>query len=107
MPDLGTLGNNLIEVQYCHYYLNITEETVCLNKTAPHFTEVQKYMTQFLTIFTLFSSVLSAIILTFLGPWSDTYGRRPLMLIGSTGKAPYLSICPALYNMNTYPYVTN
>lgn len=49
-------------------------------------TQVQPYVARILMARSLLESIIPAIVSLFIGPWSDKFGRRPIVLTTFTGK---------------------
>lgn len=47
--------------------------------------EVQPYVAKILMARSLLESIIPAIVSLFIGPWSDKFGRRPIVLTTFTG----------------------
>uniref|UniRef100_A0A1A9WMU3 Major facilitator superfamily (MFS) profile domain-containing protein n=1 Tax=Glossina brevipalpis TaxID=37001 RepID=A0A1A9WMU3_9MUSC len=48
-------------------------------------TEIQPYVAKILMAISLLESIIPAIVSLFIGPWSDKYGRRPILLTTFSG----------------------
>lgn len=48
-------------------------------------TQVQPYVARILMARSLLESIIPAIVSLFIGPWSDKFGRRPIVLTTFTG----------------------
>lgn len=75
---------NIIELQYCRTVLNISKEE-CFNHTNKYETDIQTVTSTFLMMETFIKVLLPAAATSFVGPWSDTYGRKPLILASCLG----------------------
>lgn len=83
----GAAISNIILYRTCLHALNHTEEEchvfMSLNKnneTQQLEKEVQEYATFVSTVKTIIESLAPAVLSMFLGVWSDTYGRKPLIV---------------------------
>ena len=83
---------NSVELQYCRTVLNLTEEQ-CFNPKLD--VKVKEEYEKFASTFQLYRSVIEvtipSLISFFLGPWSDTYGRKPLILSALIGRSNFLN----------------
>lgn len=52
--------------------------------------DVQKYTTFISTVQTVLQSVVPAILSFYLGPWSDSYGRKPLLVWPLLGRVCFI-----------------
>lgn len=52
----------------------------------------------------LLESIIPAIVSLFIGPWSDKFGRRPIVLTTFTGKTHIISITIFLINTTFFIY---
>ncbi|CAH2042468.1 unnamed protein product, partial [Iphiclides podalirius] len=83
----GASISNIIFYRTCVHSLNHTKEEckdflspIRSNATRMLEEDVQKYATFVLTVKSVMESVTPAILSMFLGVWSDTYGRKPLIV---------------------------
>ncbi|XP_063830584.1 probable peptidoglycan muropeptide transporter SLC46 [Ostrinia nubilalis] len=83
----GTAISNIILYRTCVYSLNhsLDECKIFLTPEKSNVThkleeEVQKYATFIQTVKTVLESISPAILSMFLGVWSDTHGRKPLIV---------------------------
>lgn len=94
---------NAVEMQFCKAVLSNHNSSTCLNTTASHFTDMQKYTSTFWIYQRICSSIFPAIFLLFVGAWSDVFGRRPVLLSCSVGNTSlenefFLEIRISLYH---------
>lgn len=82
---------NAIEVQYCGAVLNIDDSTWCLDKSNPYATTIQSYATTFAMRRSFVELLVPGLLSFFVGPWSDTFGRKPLMMVASAGNFCFLN----------------
>lgn len=54
--------------------------------------KVQPYAATISMTIVLLTSVVPALVALFLGPWSDKFGRKPVIAIAAVGKV-FLSLC--------------
>ncbi|XP_065203637.1 probable peptidoglycan muropeptide transporter SLC46 [Planococcus citri] len=77
---------NTVELQYCRTVLNLTQDQ-CFNKTLD--LKVKAEYEKFASTFSMYRSIIEVaipfLITFFVGPWSDTYGRKPLILSALIG----------------------
>lgn len=93
----GTAISNIILYRTCVHSLNHTVEE-CRFFLAPERTnettkleeEVQKYATFVQTVKIVIESIGPAILSMFLGVWSDTHGRKPLVVWPLLGEFTYV-----------------
>ncbi|XP_075165670.1 putative peptidoglycan muropeptide transporter SLC46 [Haematobia irritans] len=89
----GTVYQNQLLYQTCIYVFNYNEsqcapllgverETEEVQRIE---TEVQPYVARILMARSLLESIIPAIVSLFIGPWSDKFGRRPIVLTTFTG----------------------
>lgn len=77
----GVLVTNLLLVRSCeHMDLKINCSSMDTESGGPEEKMVQSYVTTLNMYKLLIESLVPAILAFFIGPWSDTYGRRPLMM---------------------------
>ena len=89
--------------------------SICLNKSdLEHYTgsndtlKVVEYRSTLLVVYTSsLNRILSIIITMMLGPLSDHFGRRPVMIIVATGGIleGIFSICIVYFNLNLYYFI--
>lgn len=81
-----TIVPNTVELQYCRTMLNLTEEQ-CFSPTID--LKVKDEYEKFASTFGIYRSIIEVAIPSFIsffvGPWSDTYGRKPLILSSLLG----------------------
>ncbi|XKL67795.1 hypothetical protein PGB90_003286 [Kerria lacca] len=75
---------NAIELQYCSSVLNIPQSQ-CSNTTTEIENQIQRFTTVFQTVRSVFEVGIPCILSFFAGPWSDTHGRKPLLLASLIG----------------------
>ncbi|XP_022113252.2 proton-coupled folate transporter isoform X1 [Pieris rapae] len=90
----GAALGNIILYRSCVHALNFPEEEcrpflspVKNNETNHLEADVQRYATFVSTVKMVLEAVVPAFISFFLGAWSDTYGRKPLMVWSLLGSA--------------------
>ncbi|KAI4499932.1 hypothetical protein M0802_004802 [Mischocyttarus mexicanus] len=89
---IGAILTELIMYRTCTILLHFNE-TECLllrnNGSSSEARKINKLVQQDVNIFNICRSVIENLLPTvlsfFIGPWSDTYGRKPLLLISFTG----------------------
>lgn len=86
----SVLLQNQILKQTCiqfGYNSTICDE-ICQNKNeTKHIEEkLQPYVAQLQMTINLIQTIIPAILSLFLGPWSDTFGRKKILISTSTGK---------------------
>lgn len=81
---LDTVSINALEVYFCRYVWNITENQ-CLNTSSFYIENAQKFAANFQLVDNSVGYVVPAILLFFIGPWSDIHGRKLLLMIPITG----------------------
>ncbi|XP_041984972.1 proton-coupled folate transporter-like [Aricia agestis] len=92
---IGLVGNaiivtaikNIILHRTCEHALNNSKEDcasflspIRTNETSALEQDVQEYASNVLTVLSMLEYLGSAILSTFIGVWSNTYGRRPLLI---------------------------
>lgn len=82
---LEAVLQNAIELQYCSSVLNIPQSQ-CSNTTTEIENQIQRFTTVFQTVRSVFEVGIPCILSFFAGPWSDTHGRKPLLLASLIGK---------------------
>lgn len=85
--SLGSAINNIVFYRTCVYSLNHTIDEckdflspIRSNSTKMLENDVQKYATFVFTVKSVMESFAPAVLSLFLGVWSDTYGRKPLIV---------------------------
>ncbi|XP_013137271.1 PREDICTED: proton-coupled folate transporter-like [Papilio polytes] len=110
----GSALNNIIFFRTCSHLLNHTEEEckgflspIRSNSTKLLENDVQGYATFVLTVKTVMESIGPAIMSLFLGVWSDTYGRKPLIVWPMLGLAlsSMLIVVYGLIDLNPWWYI--
>ncbi|EDW85954.1 uncharacterized protein Dwil_GK23339 [Drosophila willistoni] len=108
----GTVYQNQILYQTCLTILEVNA-TECealkgLNRESDEIkkleVKVQEYSADIMMTNSLFDSIIPAVIILFLGPWSDKFGRRPILLTTFSG---YLISCIALIVLSFITETTN
>lgn len=100
--------SNLLLYRTCVHGLNYTESECSAflllnthNETQSLEKDVQEYATFVITVKGVLESVTPAILSMFLGVWSDTHGRKPLIVWPLFGKFPFRSYTA----LSLYKYV--
>lgn len=95
----GTVTTNLILYRTCYVSLNYNESECALlgkdyssNTTKELETLVQPHATKILMSSVIISAILPPIMCFFFGPWTDVYGRKPLLLTTLAGNIINLQI---------------
>lgn len=65
--------------------------------------QVQSYVSNLNIYNTIINCVPSTLFVLFLGPWSDTYGRKPLMILSIVGYVLSTLIYMANCYWNSWP----
>lgn len=84
--------NNLL-TQICDYYIQPEDRDACKYLGTANESraiqdlemEAQKYSANIIMVTSMLSSVVPAIVGFFLGPWSDNFGRKPVLVSGMVG----------------------
>lgn len=76
---------NVVEIQFCQSRLGISADQ-CLNTTSENLEKLQKFTSLFQIVRSVIEVTIPALISFFVGPWSDTYGRKPLILSAAIGE---------------------
>ncbi|XP_068620712.1 probable peptidoglycan muropeptide transporter SLC46 [Battus philenor] len=106
--------SNIIFYRTCVHSLNHTEEEckdflspIRSNSTKWLEKDVQRYATFILTVKTAMEAVVPAVLSMFLGVWSDTYGRKPLIVWPILGMAltSMLIVIYGLVDLNPWWYI--
>lgn len=91
---LGAVVNNILLFRTCVHSLHFSEEQCSLlyvpgeksNETKFIEEEAQKYTTIVTMIRSMIEAIFPAVLSLFLGVWSDTHGRKPLLVLPLFGK---------------------
>ncbi|CAG4947399.1 unnamed protein product [Colias eurytheme] len=107
--------SNILLYRTCVHALNYTEaecrpylSPIKNNETSHLEAEVQKYATFVNTVNMIIEAVVPALLSFFLGAWSDTYGRKPLMawaILGSSISSMLLVLFGLLDNLGPWWYI--
>lgn len=90
---LDTVTTNLLVYRTCYVTLDYNETECALlgtddasNATEELETTVQPHVTVISMSIHLTNAMISTLLCLFIGPWSDTHGRKPVLLFTLTGK---------------------
>ncbi|XP_038211163.1 proton-coupled folate transporter-like [Zerene cesonia] len=107
--------SNIVLYRTCVHALNYTEaecrpylSPLKNNETSHLEAEVQKYSTFVNTVKMVLEAVVPAFLSFFLGAWSDTYGRKPLMtwsLLGAAITSMLIVLFGLMENLGPWWYV--
>ncbi|XP_045501793.1 proton-coupled folate transporter-like isoform X2 [Colias croceus] len=107
--------SNIFLYRTCVHALNYTEaecrpylSPIKNNETSHLEAEVQKYATLLITVKMILEAVVPAFLSFFLGAWSDTYGRKPLIawtILGSSITSMLLVLYGLLDNLGPWWYI--
>lgn len=81
-----TILPNVIESQYCTAHLHRPASDCLVNSTVVPQTDIQTFTSTLQMIRTSIEVTIPCILSFFFGPWSDKYGRRPLLISAGCGK---------------------
>lgn len=84
-----TVLPNVIESQYCTGQLHLPASECLVNSTTVPQTDIQTFTSTFQMIRTSIEVTIPCVLSFFFGPWSDKYGRRPLLISSAIGKGPF------------------